>query len=99
MKLSPRDMHGVSIGIEFALSVLVGLGAGYWLDKKLGTAPWLMLVGMVFGFTAGLRSMFQFARRSARAQEREAQKRGDDGNGNAPPPSKSPTPGPTDPDA
>jgi ATP synthase protein I len=92
-------MHGVSIGIEFALSVLVGLGAGYWLDKKLGTAPWLMLVGMCFGFTAGLRSMFHYARSSARAEEREAKKRDEDGNGNAPPPSKSPTPGPTDPDA
>jgi ATP synthase protein I len=92
-------MHGVSIGIEFALSVLVGLGAGFWLDKKLGTAPWLMLVGMGFGFTAGLRSMMWYARRSARAEEREAQQRGEKSGDGAKPPSKSEPSGPTDPNA
>ena len=93
-------MHGVSIGIEFALSVLVGLGAGYWLDKKLGTAPWIMLVGLCFGFAAGLRSMFQYARLSARAEANEARKQADDdAPRNAPPPSKSQTSDPIDPDA
>ncbi len=92
-------MHGASIGIEFALSVLVGLGAGNWLDRKFGSAPWLMLVGLGFGFTAGVRSMIQYAQRSARAEERAARKRNEDASGKKPaPPSKSPTSAPTDSD-
>ncbi len=32
--------------------MLLGLGAGYWLDGKLGTKPWLFLVGGAFGMLA-----------------------------------------------
>ena len=93
-------MHGVSIGIEFSLSVLVGLGAGYWLDKKLGTAPWLMFVGMAFGFTAGLRSLLQYSRRSARAEAREDARRleREEQQKRSAPPSKPAPDAPTDPD-
>jgi ATP synthase protein I len=92
-------MHGVSIGIEFSLSVLVGLGAGYWLDKKLGTAPWLMFVGIGFGFTAGLRSLLQYSRRSARAEERDAKRLEDEERQKrSAPPSKPDAGAPTDPD-
>jgi len=42
-----------SVGIEFILSVLVPGAAGWWLDRKFGTMPWLMLVGGLFGFAAG----------------------------------------------
>ena len=34
------------------------LGAvGWWLDGKLGTAPWLMLVGIALGAAGGFYSM------------------------------------------
>jgi F0F1-type ATP synthase assembly protein I len=45
------------LGIELALSVLIGLFAGRWLDGKLGTSPWLMTVLLCCGFAAGLRSI------------------------------------------
>lgn len=41
------------IGLELAAAVLAGFWGGYWLDKKLGTAPWLMLLGAAFGMAAG----------------------------------------------
>ena len=92
-------MHGVSIGIEFSLSVLVGLGAGYWLDKKLGTAPWLMFVGIGFGFTAGFRSILQYSRRSARAEERDVKRlEREEQQKRSAPPSKPGPDAPTDPD-
>lgn len=31
------------------MTVALGLGAGYWLDGKLGTRPVLFLLGGVFG--------------------------------------------------
>jgi ATP synthase protein I len=42
-----------SVGFEFVFSVLVPGALGWWLDRKFGTGPWLMLVGGIFGFGAG----------------------------------------------
>lgn len=41
------------IGLELAVAVLAGFWGGWWLDKKLGTAPWLMLAGAAAGLAAG----------------------------------------------
>ncbi len=43
-------------GIGFALVALVVLftTAGYWLDRWLGTGPWLMVAGVFVGFGLGL---------------------------------------------
>jgi len=32
--------------------VAVGLAAGYFADRWLGTEPWLVLVGLAFGIAA-----------------------------------------------
>lgn len=57
-------MRLASVGIELAVSTVVGLLAGGWLDKKLGTAPYLMIVGLLIGVVAGFRSLIATARRS-----------------------------------
>jgi len=49
----------LGIGTSFAASVLLGVGGGYWLDKKLGTSPWFLLVGSALGLFAGF---YQFAK-------------------------------------
>jgi len=64
-----------SVGLEFSLSVLIGLLGGRWLDGKLGTPPWLMLIGLVLGVTAGLRSLIRTARQAN--QENQTQPRKD----------------------
>ena len=44
----------LGIGTSLAVTVLAGLGIGYWLDGKLGTRPIFFLVGAVLGlFAAG----------------------------------------------
>ncbi|MCA9547904.1 MAG: AtpZ/AtpI family protein [Myxococcales bacterium] len=58
-------------GIEMALSVLVGYGIGWWVDGKWGTDPWGMVIGIAFGFAAGVRSLLQAARRIERASAAE----------------------------
>lgn len=63
-----------TLGIEFALSVLVGLFGGRWLDGKLGTAPWLAIVGFGFGVAAGVRAIY----RAARAANEEAEREGNE---------------------
>jgi F0F1-type ATP synthase assembly protein I len=39
--------------------VLVGLGVGYWLDGQLGTPPWFLLGGGIFGVVAALVYFFR----------------------------------------
>lgn len=59
-----------SVGIEFALSVLIGVFAGRWLDGKLGTSPWLMIVLLCVGFAAGLRSLMRAMDKAGRAADK-----------------------------
>ena len=33
--------------------------AGWWLDRKFGTAPWLLLAGSMFGLAAGMYSFIR----------------------------------------
>lgn len=44
----------LSIGTALAVTVLVGLGGGYWLDSRLKTRPWFFLVGGVLGLGAAM---------------------------------------------
>ena len=62
--------HGrlLSSGIELGLSVVVGLLGGRWIDGQLGTEPWLMLLGLILGLIAGLRSLIKYAKQAS-AQE------------------------------
>ena len=52
----------VGIGVQFVVTILVCLFAGQWLDRRLGTAPWMMLAGMLLGAGVGLWTMLRVAR-------------------------------------
>jgi Putative F0F1-ATPase subunit Ca2+/Mg2+ transporter len=45
-------------GLAWALSVLLFLGGGAWADSKLGTAPFLMVLGAFVGAGAGFYSLY-----------------------------------------
>lgn len=49
----------LGIGSSAAASVLLGVGAGYWLDGKLGTRPILFLLGGVFGILAAFWQVYK----------------------------------------
>jgi F0F1-type ATP synthase assembly protein I len=42
----------LGMGIGMAATVLLSLGAGYWLDGRLGTKPVFFLLGGLFGMAA-----------------------------------------------
>ena len=50
-------------GIALFASVATFCVAGYFLDRWLGTAPWLLIGGIVLGSAAGL---FEFVRISSK---------------------------------
>jgi len=60
-----------SLGIEMALSVVIGLAIGSFLDKRLHSSPWLTLLFLIFGFVAGLRSLLRAASRAAKEADKE----------------------------
>ena len=48
----------MGLGLTWALSVLLFLGLGAWLDSKLGTRPFLMVLGAFVGAGAGFYSLY-----------------------------------------
>ncbi len=52
--------------LQFAGSVLgaliLFLGGGIWLDRRLGTAPWLLLIGLLLTFVAIGYNLYDLAR-------------------------------------
>jgi ATP synthase protein I len=52
--------------------VVFGVLFGRWLDGKLGTTPWMMLLFLALGLVAGFRSVLRAVGRADRAAEAEA---------------------------
>jgi F0F1-type ATP synthase assembly protein I len=51
------------IGVQFALTILVFVFAGVWLDKRLGTSPWLLLLCVFAGAGGAFYSMYRMVTR------------------------------------
>lgn len=63
-KRAYNALSSSSVGLELGLAVIIGLFVGYWLDKQLGTTPWMMLLWMVFGLAAGFRGVIRAIKRA-----------------------------------
>ena len=55
-----------SIGMALVVATVIGLGGGYYLDRWLGTTPWLTLVGLGLGIAAGFVNLFRSVKRAER---------------------------------
>jgi hypothetical protein len=44
------------------MAVLVGAGAGYWVDRRWGTTPYGVIVGVVIGFAAMVLRLLRLGR-------------------------------------
>lgn len=60
------------IGIQFALVILVFTAAGVWLDRRLGTSPWLLILFVFLGAGGQFYSLY---RKAVAAQRRDAEER------------------------
>jgi ATP synthase protein I len=60
-----------TVGLELGVAVVISLLFGMWLDRKLGTQPWLMLAFLVIGLVAGFRNVMRAVKRAEKAAERE----------------------------
>jgi F0F1-type ATP synthase assembly protein I len=67
------------IGLQFAASIVLFLYAGQFVDRRFGTAPWGLLLGVFVGASAAFYSMYsrlmadQRREDARRAEERKRQ--------------------------
>lgn len=55
-----RDLGALSaVGLMLVLSIVIGAGLGYLLDRWLGTSPWGFLVLFFVGVAAGIRGVYR----------------------------------------
>ena len=60
-----------SIGLEIALSIVLPLLLGSWLDKRWGTGPWLSITGFVLGLVTATRTVVRAMAAMKRVAEKE----------------------------
>jgi F0F1-type ATP synthase assembly protein I len=52
----------MQISATLLCSIFGSLFCGIWLDRKLGTTPWLMLVLMVLGIAFAMYTIYRIAK-------------------------------------
>lgn len=64
--LGPLQGYNLALQISGALlcSVFGSLFGGIWLDRKLGTTPWLTLVLMVLGIAFAMYTIYRIVKES-----------------------------------
>jgi len=60
-----------TIPLLLAVAPMIGYYAGAWLDERLGTGPFLMVVFLLLGFGAGIRETVSLIRKAGKAAEEE----------------------------
>ncbi len=61
----------MGLGLQFVLSLLLFLYIGRWVDGKLGTSPWFMILGVFTGASAAFYSMYRSLKAVERWQEEQ----------------------------
>lgn len=54
--------QGLKLAGEFASAILVGALLGYGIDYLAGSSPWGLMIGLGFGFAAGVTNLVRAAR-------------------------------------
>jgi ATP synthase protein I len=57
--MAPQEPDRRQLGTYYAIAqvgieMVVPIGLGWWADQQLGSAPWLLVVGVVLGFVLGI---------------------------------------------
>ncbi|MFA5537455.1 MAG: AtpZ/AtpI family protein [Bacillota bacterium] len=68
----------LSFGVTMAVSLFLGFYAGSQLDKKLGTEPWFLIVGLLLGTGLAFYSLFKEIQVLLKQSEKTEKNRGED---------------------
>ena len=59
------QLLAMALGLsQFGFVVAGGLLLGFWIDKKLGTTPWLGFLGLFAGFGAGIQLLLKIVKKA-----------------------------------
>ena len=50
--------NAATMGTHLVAATFVGFGAGWYLDKWLGTKPWLLFIFLFLGIAAGFKNVY-----------------------------------------
>lgn len=53
-----------TVGLTMVFATMIGLFLGLWLDKMLGTSPWMAALFLLIGIFAGFRNLFMHVKKS-----------------------------------
>jgi F0F1-type ATP synthase assembly protein I len=67
-----RIADASSLGLAFPIAIVIGYFFGRWLDRVLGTAPWMMAIFSIFGIAAGFLNALRTAIRIGREEDEES---------------------------
>lgn len=56
---APSASDFAGIGLQFAVSIILFVFAGQWLDRRLGTGPLFLIVGAFVGAAGSFYSMYR----------------------------------------
>jgi F0F1-type ATP synthase assembly protein I len=59
------------LGFQFAASIILFLYAGRWLDRKLDSEPWFLILGVFTGAGAAFYSMYRTLMADQRREDEE----------------------------
>jgi len=63
------------MGVQFVVAILLFLFIGKWLDSRLGTSPWLLILGVFGGATASTVAMYRRIFPSDSAKQADSSKK------------------------
>ena len=55
----PSGTEFAGAGLQFAVTLVVFVFLGIWLDKRLGSTPWFVIICVFVGAGAGLYSIYR----------------------------------------
>lgn len=61
-----------TIGIQLVVSTFIGLAMGYYLDKWLGTDPWLLITFLILGIVAGFKNVYHETKKITAAEKKKS---------------------------
>ena len=67
-----------SFGFIMAASILVGYFLGSFLDKKLGTEPWLLIIFLFLGIAGAFIEFFKTFQRFTALNSKDKRRKGED---------------------
>lgn len=73
----PGALRLAGAGLQLALTLVVALYGGQWLDRRFGTAPVFLYVGVALGAIGGMMALYRQLMRAVR--DEEAARRGETG--------------------